>query len=160
MYDFIKYIFLAYSIFIGKDGKTIPFKRGYLSYAGSGEADGRSNQFFVTYKDEETIGALPWEVPFARILSGMDVLESLYPLYEDEVSQTDIVVDGEIYLKRHFPQMSYITKCTSHGRIATVSVGDKDGYQVTSWTEPGDVMLPSIVELSEIPKSEDVTATK
>ena len=135
----------------GKDGKTIPFKRGYISFAGSGEANGRTNQFFITYNDEETIGTQTWEVPFARIISGMNTLESIYPLYEEEVDQEQIVIDGEAYLKRNFPQMSYISKCISHGRIAKI---EEDTFKVLEFAEPGDVMNPSTVEMVKVTATE------
>jgi peptidyl-prolyl cis-trans isomerase A (cyclophilin A) len=88
-----------------------PIKRGYLSFAGGGP-NTRDMQFFITYNDSDWLGKAPWEVPFGRVIMGMDeVIDRLHdvgeihPFEEKGVKQGKIWEEGNEYLHREFPKV-------------------------------------------------------
>eukprot|EP00041_Stephanoeca_diplocostata_P018527 m.387965 g.387965 ORF g.387965 m.387965 type:complete len:140 (+) comp21040_c0_seq7:111-530(+) len=53
----------------------------------------------------------PWEVPFANLTSGMDVIKALYSGYGEHVDQRKIFTEGDGYLQGEFPLLDRITEC-------------------------------------------------
>ncbi|MBE9609583.1 peptidylprolyl isomerase [Chitinilyticum piscinae] len=100
--------------------ELLPFKRGYLSFAGSGP-NSRSNHAFITLGEKvESLGTQPWEAPFAVITepSLSKVLPQLTTRYGDMPPwgkgpdpQRIAAPDGAAYLKAGFPQLDYIRSC-------------------------------------------------
>ncbi|CAM9428313.1 unnamed protein product, partial [Hapterophycus canaliculatus] len=85
--------------------RDIPFKRGMLSFAGSGR-DSRTNQVFITFVDLPHLGKSPWETPFGVVTEGMDsVVDKFYqgygdqqPFNQDGISQGMLQKRGNEYL--------------------------------------------------------------
>eukprot|EP00484_Ammonia_sp_Unknown_P027905 CAMPEP_0197047130 /NCGR_PEP_ID=MMETSP1384-20130603/22675_1 /TAXON_ID=29189 /ORGANISM="Ammonia sp." /LENGTH=314 /DNA_ID=CAMNT_0042479003 /DNA_START=31 /DNA_END=975 /DNA_ORIENTATION=- len=89
----------------------VPFTRGIMSFAGGG-ANTRGTQIFITLAQLSThLGREVWEVPFGRMIYGEPALQSINTEYDDNVSQGRIWRDGYDYLKKEFPNLSYIQYC-------------------------------------------------
>lgn len=100
----------------------LPFRPGYMSYAGSGPSS-RSTEVFIAMPDvsEQQLkhfGTNPWETPFGYVLRGdLHVLDKLYsygdivPFGKGPDPQKIYLKDGYDYLKREFPAISYINSC-------------------------------------------------
>lgn len=95
-----------------------PMKRGYLSFAGSGE-NSRVTEFFFAFTDLQ-LGASPWEVPFGTLVTqtSFDTLDRFYVGYGDvkrfggnAPNQGRMYKDGLNYLLPNFPNLDYIEKC-------------------------------------------------
>lgn len=95
-----------------------PMKRGYLSFAGSGE-NSRTTEFFFAFKDLQ-LGSSPWEVPFGTLVqqSSFDTLDRFYVGYGDiprfgghAPNQGRIYKSGLSYLLPNFPNLDYIDRC-------------------------------------------------
>ncbi|WP_169741322.1 peptidylprolyl isomerase [Andreprevotia chitinilytica] len=97
------------------------FKRGYLSFAGSGEKS-RSNHMFITLGEKvESLGTQPWETPFGYITpdSLKKTVSQFNTSYGDMAPwgkgpdpQKISAADGAAYLKKEFPQLDYINSCS------------------------------------------------
>jgi peptidyl-prolyl cis-trans isomerase A (cyclophilin A) len=92
--------------------------RGYVSFATSG-ADSRTTQMFINFSDNSNLDGMGF-TPFARVIEGMDsCVDKLYSGYGEGgagdgkdgrgPSQGRLQSEGNKYLKRTFPKMSYIT---------------------------------------------------
>ena len=89
----------------------VKFERGIMSFAGGG-ANTRGTQIFFTLAKISThLGRAKWEVPFGKVIYGDDGLKSINTEYGDHVSQGKIWEEGYEYLKREFPNLSYIDYC-------------------------------------------------
>lgn len=49
----------------------MPFREGYLSFAGSGP-NSRTSQLFIAYDRAGGLGNSPWETPFGEVVEGME----------------------------------------------------------------------------------------
>eukprot|EP01084_Bolivina_argentea_P174921 302960_1 len=91
---------------------NIPFTKGMLSFAGSGKHSRETQIFFVLGQDLSWhLGKSPWEVPFAQIIYGVNNLDFINTEYEEKVDQQKIWSLGYDYLKKDFPNLSYIDYC-------------------------------------------------
>lgn len=81
--------------------------RGTLVFTSSGP-DTRAHQVFINLADNKRLDAQGF-VPFARVVSGMEVADSLYDDYGDAPVQQLISTLGNNYLLRMFPKLDYIT---------------------------------------------------
>ena len=95
-----------------------PFPFCYVSFATSG-ADSRTTQMFINFSDNSNLDGMGF-TPFARVIEGMDsCVDKLYSGYGEGgagdgkdgrgPSQGRLQSEGNKYLKRTFPKMSYIT---------------------------------------------------
>ena len=84
--------------------------RGTLVFTSSGP-DTRAHQLFINLADNKRLDAQGF-VPFARVVSGMEVVDSLYDEYGEAPDQQLIVTLGNNYLLRMFPKLDYITTAT------------------------------------------------
>jgi peptidyl-prolyl cis-trans isomerase A (cyclophilin A) len=81
--------------------------RGTLVFTSSGP-DTRAHQLFINLADNKRLDPQGF-VPFGRVVSGMEVVDSLYDDYGDAPVQQLISTLGNNYLLRMFPKLDYIT---------------------------------------------------
>ena len=103
--------------------------RGYLSFATSGK-DSRTTQMFINLADNKNLDGMGFS-PFARVTAGMDVVDTLYDVYGEGGSgdgtdgrgpaQGRLQEEGNKYLKRVFPKLSYIERITA---VSAAAEGD------------------------------------
>lgn len=90
-------------------------KRGYVSFAKTGAPNSRSTQFFINFGDNSNLDGMGFS-PFAQVIEGMDVVDSLYNGYGEGAprgrgpDQGKLVDGGNAYLKKEFPMLDYIKK--------------------------------------------------
>jgi len=91
-------------------------KRGYITFATAGP-NTRTTQVFINFRDNANLDGQGFS-PFGRVLSGMDIVDSLYSKYGEGApngagpNQAQIQSQGNAYLKKDFPQMDYIKTAT------------------------------------------------
>jgi peptidyl-prolyl cis-trans isomerase A (cyclophilin A) len=95
------------------DGRAIPDDpvrqsnlRGTVTFAIEGP-NTRSHQLFVNLADNPRLDALGF-APIGRVVSGMAVVDSIYPGYEEDPRQAMIQRLGNPYLARMFPKLDYV----------------------------------------------------
>jgi peptidyl-prolyl cis-trans isomerase A (cyclophilin A) len=88
--------------------------RGTISYARDGK-NSRTVQLFINLKDNTKLDTVNYNglrgfTPVGRIVKGMDVVESFYGKYGFEPAnhQDSVMVQGNAYWKRKFPDIDYI----------------------------------------------------
>lgn len=81
--------------------------RGTIVFTSSGP-DTRAHQLFINLADNRRLDAQGF-VPVGRVVSGMEVLDSLNDEYGDAPKQQLISTLGNNYLLRMFPKLDYIT---------------------------------------------------
>jgi cyclophilin family peptidyl-prolyl cis-trans isomerase len=92
--------------------------RGTVAFAFK-DPNGRTTQVFINLRDNsETHDREPF-VPFAKVVEGMDVVDSLYSGYGETSGggiragkQDALFSEGNEYLKKNFPLLDYIVKAT------------------------------------------------
>ena len=84
--------------------------RGTLTYATSGK-DTRTTQLFInTRKAGNKFLDNQGFAPFAEVLEGMDIVDEIYDKYGERPGQGKIQKQGNEYLDKEFPLLSYIAK--------------------------------------------------
>jgi peptidyl-prolyl cis-trans isomerase A (cyclophilin A) len=86
--------------------------KGTLSFARPTEPNSRSTQLFFNLVDNarlDTLNGLGFP-PIARVIAGLEVLDSLYSGYGNSPQQARIARQGNAYLKSEFPQLDYIVR--------------------------------------------------
>lgn len=87
-------------------------RRGTVSFATKGP-NTRTTQLFINYADNANLDAMGF-APFAEVVEGMAVVDSLYGDYGEGApqgsgpDQTRITREGNAYLQREFPRLDYI----------------------------------------------------
>eukprot|EP00500_Bicosoecida_sp_ms1_P002534 CAMPEP_0203807690 /NCGR_PEP_ID=MMETSP0115-20131106/1204_1 /ASSEMBLY_ACC=CAM_ASM_000227 /TAXON_ID=33651 /ORGANISM="Bicosoecid sp, Strain ms1" /LENGTH=210 /DNA_ID=CAMNT_0050716373 /DNA_START=64 /DNA_END=696 /DNA_ORIENTATION=+ len=93
--------------------------RGTISFATSGP-NSRTTQCFINLVDNSRLDGMGF-APFATVTQGMDVVDSLYMGYGEGAprgrgpAQNRIQFEGNEYLSKDFPKLSYIIKATVVG---------------------------------------------
>jgi len=82
--------------------------RGSVSFATRGP-NSRTTQLFINLRDNSAYDRLGF-APFAEVVTGMDVADSLYAGYEERPDQGLIDAEGNAYLVREFPNLDFIKK--------------------------------------------------
>lgn len=89
-------------------------KRGTISFARAGPKT-RSSQLFINYSNNTTLddynaGGIIGYPPIAKVVEGMDVVDSFYSGYGGRPSddQKKITSDGNSFLKQKYPKLDYI----------------------------------------------------
>ncbi|MBM3970120.1 MAG: peptidylprolyl isomerase [Planctomycetes bacterium] len=87
--------------------------RGMVTFAKTGAPNSRSTQIFANYNDNSRLDPDGF-TPFGKVLSGMEVLESLNSKYGEAASnqQGQIQDEGNAYLDKAFPGLDSIKKAT------------------------------------------------
>merc|ERR1712039_901796 len=91
---------------IQDDPVTQSNKRGFVSFATSG-ANSRTSQMFINFGDNSRLDSMGFS-PFAQVVEGMDVVDRIYKIGE-KPNQGEIQSSGNAYLKKNFPQLTYIS---------------------------------------------------
>jgi peptidyl-prolyl cis-trans isomerase A (cyclophilin A) len=88
--------------------------KGTVSYARDGLSS-RTTQLFINLKDNYKLDTVNYNglkgfPPVGRIIAGFEVIESLYGQYGFEPAnhQDSVMVNGNAYLKKKFPELDYI----------------------------------------------------
>jgi peptidyl-prolyl cis-trans isomerase A (cyclophilin A) len=90
--------------------------RGTLTFAHLG-ANNRTTQLFFNMKNNKDLDKQGF-APLGKVITGMDVVESLYSAYGDMAPRgqgpdpSKIEVQGNAYLDAKFPRLDYIKKAT------------------------------------------------
>ena len=82
--------------------------RGSVSFASRGR-NTRTTQLFINLRDNSAYDRLGF-APFAEVVTGLEVVDSLYAGYEERPDQGRIDAEGNAYLVREFPSLDYIKK--------------------------------------------------
>lgn len=83
-------------------------KRGFVTFAQTGQPNSRSTQFFINYTDKNTRLDASRFAPFGQVVAGMDVADSLYKGYGEAPNQAFIQQQGNVYLDGKFPKLDTI----------------------------------------------------
>merc|ERR1712139_703419 len=81
-------------------------QRAMVSFATSGK-DSRTTQMFINFGDNNNLDGMGFS-PFAKVVEGMEYVDRIYKVGE-KPNQGEIQTNGNKYLKRNFPQLTYIT---------------------------------------------------
>ncbi len=90
--------------------------KGTLTFAHLG-ANSRTTQLFFNMKNNKDLDKQSF-APIGKVITGMDIVESLYSAYGDMVPRgmgpdpSKIEVQGNAYLEAKFPRLDYIKKAT------------------------------------------------
>jgi peptidyl-prolyl cis-trans isomerase A (cyclophilin A) len=91
-------------------------QKGFVTFATSGP-DSRTTQVFINFKDNGGLDGQGF-APFGRVVSGMNVVESLNGEYGDGAprgrgpDQGRLQMEGNAYLAKEFSRMDFIRKAT------------------------------------------------
>jgi peptidyl-prolyl cis-trans isomerase A (cyclophilin A) len=84
--------------------------KGTITFA-KGGPDSRTTQVFINLKDNSRLDGDGFPA-FGRVISGMQVVESINPEYGERPDQGRIQKDGNEYLNESYPRLDYIKKAT------------------------------------------------
>jgi peptidyl-prolyl cis-trans isomerase A (cyclophilin A) len=83
-----------------------PNERGTITYATSGP-NTRTTQLFINLKDNKYLDDEGF-APFARIVSGLELIDQIQDKYREQPAQGQIQQRGNEYLQENFPDLSYV----------------------------------------------------
>jgi cyclophilin family peptidyl-prolyl cis-trans isomerase len=90
--------------------------RGTLAFASLPEPNSRTTQIFINLADNARLDPQGF-APFARVVSGMDVVDRLYSGYGEAAAggmraghQQKLFEEGNAYLEREFPKLDVIVR--------------------------------------------------
>ena len=101
---------------IPDDQVTQSNKRGTITFATAGPGT-RTSQVFINFNDNSNLDGMGF-APFGRIVSGMNVVDSINAEYGEGAprgrgpDQSRIQNEGNAYLTKDFPRLDYIKKAT------------------------------------------------
>jgi peptidyl-prolyl cis-trans isomerase A (cyclophilin A) len=91
---------------IKDDPVKITNARGTITYAMAGP-NTRTTQLFINFGNNQGLDSQGFS-PFGKVVSGMEVVDSLYAGYGESPDQGQIQTQGNTYLQAHFPKLDYI----------------------------------------------------
>lgn len=89
---------------------------GYVTFATAGP-NTRTTQVFINFADNAGLDGQGFS-PFGQVVSGMEVVDSLYSAYGEGApggagpEQGRVQREGNAYLETEFPKLDYVTKAT------------------------------------------------
>jgi cyclophilin family peptidyl-prolyl cis-trans isomerase len=83
-------------------------ERGTITYATSGP-NTRTTQLFINLKDNASLD-LQGFAPFARIITGLDLIDTIQDQYREQPNQNQIQQRGNEYLEENFPNLTFIAQ--------------------------------------------------
>jgi peptidyl-prolyl cis-trans isomerase A (cyclophilin A) len=92
---------------IPDDPVTQSNKTGTITFAKTGAPNSRTTQLFINLADNPSLDGQGF-APFGQVISGLNVVESLYSGYGETPDQNQIQVQGNAYLQGQFPMLDYI----------------------------------------------------
>lgn len=86
-------------------------KKGYLTFAKSGQPNSRSVQLFINLKDNSFLDKDGFSA-FGKVIEGMEVVEELHGGYGEQLTrlQGDIAAKGNEFLQLNFPNLDAIER--------------------------------------------------
>lgn len=87
-------------------------KVGFITFAHAGK-DTRTTQVFINLGDNSRLDGMGFP-PFGQVISGMDVVKSLYSGYGEATTskQGEITNEGKAFLDKNFPKLDSIQTAT------------------------------------------------
>jgi peptidyl-prolyl cis-trans isomerase A (cyclophilin A) len=85
-------------------------KRGYITFATAGPGT-RTTQVFINFGDNAGLDRQGFS-PFGRVISGMEVVDSIYSGYGESPDQTQLQSAGNAYLAKNFAKLDYVRSAT------------------------------------------------
>ena len=85
-------------------------KRGFVTFAKTGAPNSRSTQIFINYANNANLDAQGF-APFGEVISGMEVVDK-FEAYKNVPDQGLITAEGNAYLQRDYPKLTFIKKAT------------------------------------------------
>lgn len=82
-------------------------KRGYVSFAKTGQPNSRSTQVFINFKSNAFLDSQGFS-PFGEVTKGMDVVDKISSAHGEQPDQGKVRDYGNEYLKSQFPKLDYI----------------------------------------------------
>ena len=86
-------------------------KRGYVTFANTGQPNTRGTQVFINLKDNPFLDAQRF-APFGEVTQGMNIVEKINAEYGEKPDQGSITSQGNAYLTKAFPKLDYIKAAT------------------------------------------------
>ncbi len=86
-------------------------KKGYVTFAKTGQPNSRTTQVFINLKDNASLDAQGF-APFGKVIEGMVVVEKLNSEYGDTLAQGKILQEGNAFLAKTAPNLDFIKKAT------------------------------------------------
>ncbi|KAJ1445461.1 cyclophilin-like domain-containing protein [Pelagophyceae sp. CCMP2097] len=112
-----------------------------VSFATTGPKS-RGTQVFVNTGLNSQLNQIGF-IPFARVISGADVVDALYGGYADRPDQERVLGEGNAYLKKQFPNLSYIIKTRRlSGADAIPKERKRPEPELEPWTAPPEEEEP------------------
>ena len=85
--------------------------RGRVTFAMSGSPDSRTTQVFINFANNSRLD-IDGFAPIGEITSSMVIVERLFSGYGEGPDQGRLTAEGNAFLAKYFPQLSYIKKAT------------------------------------------------
>ena len=86
-------------------------KRGYITFANTGQPNSRGTQVFINFKDNAFLDSQRF-APFGEVTQGMDIVDKINDEYREKPDQGSITSSGNAYLTKAFPNLDYIKSAT------------------------------------------------
>jgi len=85
--------------------------KGTITFAKTQLPNTRSTQLFINLGNNANLDDMGF-APFAKVVKGMDIVDSIYSGYGERPDQFMIKKSGNDYLKKKYPNLDYIKKAT------------------------------------------------